>query len=149
MSNRHRRLKPAALLLIACGLTFGGCDIVGRISGAYRGPSPTQEAITDETVIIRSLEPGPEGAFGFIADRVRYLDAGKPHDVNRVVRVRTPLDIAEQAAALNLTVGERVTISTRFAYIGDASDLTEVPDWPGHDFREYPIGVHLLTEISR
>jgi hypothetical protein len=146
MPTQHTR---ATVALIAVTLALCSCDLVGRISGAYRGPVPKQEAITNEIVIIRSLEPGPQGAFGFVADRVRYLEAGRPHDVNRVVRVRTPLDIAEQAAALNLSVGERVTISTRFAYIGDASDLTEVPDWPGHDYREYPIGVHLLTEISR
>lgn len=139
----------AVLLFAVCAATLAGCDFVGRISGAYRGPMPKAEAITSEVVIIRSIQPGPEGAFGFVADRVRYLENGTPHDVNRVVRIRTPPEIQEQAAALNLVTGERVTISTRFAYIGDAIDLAEVPDWPGHDFLEYPIGVHLLAAISR
>jgi hypothetical protein len=141
--------RIGVLLFAVCAAALTGCDFVGRISGAYRGPMPKAEAIASEVVIIRSIQPGPEGAFGFIADRVRYLEGGTPHDVNRVVRVRTAPEIKEQAAALNLAVGERITISTQFAYTGDAIDLTEVPDWPGHDFREYPVGVHLLTAISR
>jgi hypothetical protein len=141
--------RVGVLLLAVCAAALVGCDFVGRISGAYRGPIPKAEAIASEVVIIRSIQPGPEGAFGFIADRVRYLEGGAPHNVNRVVRVRTSPEIKEQAAAMSLAVGERITISTQFAYIGDAIDLAEVPDWPGHEFLEYPIGVHLLTAISR
>jgi hypothetical protein len=148
MSNRRRRLRPATLLLIACGVALSGCDFVGRISGAYRGPVPVQEGITSEVVIIRSIQTGPQ-AIRYLVDRVRYVESGNPHDVNRVVRAGTSLENWEEVSALGLAVGERVTISTRFAYIGDASDLTEVPDWPGHDYREYPIGVHVLTSIAR
>lgn len=148
MSNRHRLLRPAILLLIACAGTLAGCDFVGRISGAYRGPVPEPEGVTNEVVIIRSVQTGPQ-AVRFLADRVRYLETGNPHDVNRVVRAGTSLDNWEAVNALGLTVGERVTISTRFAYMGDASNLSEVPDWPGHDFLEYPIGVHVITAISR
>ncbi len=148
MRNRRSRIQLIAPLLVACAVALAGCDVVGRISGAYRGPSPAQEGITSEVVIIRSVQTGPQ-AIRFLADRVRYLEGGDPHDVNRVVRAGTSLDNWEQVRDLGLTVGDRVTISTRFAYIGDASELDEVPDWPGHDFREYPIGVHVLTAISR
>lgn len=148
MKDRRSRINPATLLLVACSVALAGCDFVGRISGAYRGPSPAQEGITNEVVIIRSIQTGPQ-AIRFLADRVRYVEDGDPHDVNRVVRAGTSLDNWEEVRDMNVAVGERVTISTRFAYIGDASDLDEVPDWPGHDFREYPIGVHVLTGISR
>ncbi|HEX6911470.1 MAG TPA: hypothetical protein VF142_13785 [Longimicrobium sp.] len=147
--NRHRFLTLTAILSIAsCTGALAGCDFVGRISGAYRGPTPDPVGLTNEVVIIRSIQTGPQ-AIRFLADRVTYLEAGDPHDVNRVIRAGTSPDNWELVRDLGFTVGERVTISTRFAYIGDASDLTAVPEWPGHDFREYPIGVHVLTAIAR
>lgn len=139
----------AALLLGACAIATAGCDVLGRISGAYRGPLPAQEGISAEVAIIRSLRSDPEGGLEFVMDRVRYLDGGQAHDVNRVVRVRTTSANQAQVSALNLAQGERVVISTTFGYIGDAAELTEVPDWPGHRFYEYPIGVHILVSIAR
>lgn len=148
MFNRVHRAGARVLLIGAACATFTGCDILGRISGAYRGPVPEREPITDEVVIVRSIASWSQGV-EIVADRARYLEGGKPHDVNRVVRARTTPANQEQVASLGLVVGERVTISTEFAGIGDAAEMTEVPDWPGHDFYEYPIGEHVLTSIRR
>jgi hypothetical protein len=147
MSNRfHRKRAWALILAAACVMFAGGCDVLGRISGAYRGPVPDREAIVDEVVIVRSIASWSQGV-QIVADRVRYLEAGKFHDVNRVVRVQTATH--ELVTPLNLVVGDRVAITTNFAGVGDAAEMTEVPDWPGHDFYEYPIGVHVLTSIRR
>jgi hypothetical protein len=150
MTKRFHHAGTRALLIGAgCALIAGGCgDILGRISGAYRGPVPAREPIVEEAVVVRKVTSSSEGV-ELVADRVRYLQAGKPHDVNRVVRVRTSPATQEQVAAMGLVVGERVTISTRFGSIGDAAEMTEVPDWPGHGFYEYPIAVHVLTSITR
>lgn len=137
-----------AVLVIVAAATTSACDVADRLIGAYRGPMPKQEAITNEVAIIRSVQSGP-GAVRFLADRVRYLEAGKPHDVNRVVLVVTTAANWEQVSAMALTAGERVTFSSEFLGNTDASDLREVPDWPGHDYLEYPIGQHVLTSIAR
>jgi hypothetical protein len=142
----HRHGARALILVAACAMFAGGCDVLGIISQAYRGPVPDREPIVEEVVIIRKVGSSGEVLL-FVADRVRYLEGGKPHNVNRVVRVQT----ADQAMVtpLNLVVGDRVVISTSFASIGDAAEMTEVPDWPGHRYYEYPIGVHVLTAIRR
>ena len=69
--------------------------------------------------------------------------------MNRVVRVRTTEANRDEVQALGLARGDRVVISTNYGYTGDAAEMTEVPDWPGHDFYEYPIAVHMLTSIRR
>lgn len=146
-----RRIAPAAralLLFTACAAATAGCDVGARLTGAYRGPVPAQNAITDEVAVIRSIQSGPQ-VIRFVADRVRYPDTGTPHDVNRVIIVGTTPSNLEEVAALGLAVGDRVTLSTNFAYIGDAAEMNEVPDWPGHDFHEYPIAVHVLTSVKR
>lgn len=149
MANQFYKAGARALLIGAgCALIAGGCDVLGRISGAYTGPVPARDPIVEEVVVIRKVTSWSQGV-ELVADRVRYLESGKPHDVNRVVRARTSPANQEQVAALGLAVGERVTISTNFAGIGDAAEMTEVPDWPGHGFYEYPIAVHVLTSIAR
>lgn len=142
----HRHGARALILAAACATFTGGCDVLGIVSQAYRGPVPEREPIVEEVVIVRSITSWSQGV-QIVADRVRYLEGGKPHDVNRVVRVQTANQ--ELVTPLNLEVGDRVVISTDFAGIGDAAEMTEVPDWPGHDFYEYPIGVHVLTAIRR
>jgi hypothetical protein len=145
---RETSRRAALIALSGYALIAGGCDVVGRISGAYRGPVPARDPIVEEVVIVRKVGASGEVVL-FVADRVRYLEAGKPHDVNRVVRVQPSPANQEEVAALGLAVGDRVTISTSFAGIGDAAEMTEVPDWPGHGFYEYPIAVHVVTSIRR
>lgn len=148
--RRHKSPRRAALIVLsAYAFLAGGCgDILGRISGAYRGPVPAWEPIVEEVAIVRKVTSWSQGV-ELVADRVRYLEIGKPHDVNRVVQVYTSPANQEQVAAMGLVAGERVTISTRFAGIGDAAEMTEVPNWPGHGFYEYPIAEHVLTSITR
>lgn len=134
-------------VLAACVFATAACDsILGWASGAYRGPRPDEAPLSGEAVIVRSIHPQPTIDV-LILDRVRYLD-GDPHNVNRVVQAVTT-DIHAQVRGLNLRVGDRLVVSTRFEGIGEVGDLREVPDWPGHRYHEYPIGLHALTAVAR
>jgi hypothetical protein len=148
MKRLHAAGARALFIAAGCALIAGGCDVLGRISGAYRGPVPERGPIVEEVVIVRGVSSSSQGV-EFVADRVRYLEGGKPHDVNRVVRVRTTAANRDEVVALGLAPGERIVISTNYGYTGDAAEMTEVPDWPGHGFYEYPIAVHMLTSITR
>lgn len=145
---REIRSRALPLLALACvALAATGCgDILGWLGGTYRGPLPRKEGLTGETVILRTVQPQPGERL--ILDRVRYLEGGDPHNVNRVIRVITA-DVQAQVDALNLQTGDRLIVSTRFIQIDDAAELREVPDWPGHGYHEYPIGLHSLTAIAR
>jgi hypothetical protein len=119
---------------------FAGCL---NPLGAYRGPLPSEEDITDEVVIVRSEHVRVPGlVHEFIMDRVRFQEAGDPHNVDRVVRVFTTEETAAAVIGLHLQVGDRVTISTEYGQRTKVSGLTEVPNWPGHRYQEYPIGGH-------
>ncbi|HEX6371279.1 MAG TPA: hypothetical protein VF006_20340 [Longimicrobium sp.] len=143
-----RNLHRQALVLIAVvALATTGCDVLGRISGAYRGPLPGTEALAGEIVTVRSISVEP-GTRLLILDRDRFVAAGDPHDVNRVIKAIT-VDVQEQVQALNLRAGDRLVVSTRFIQIDETGDLRGVPNWPGHDFHEYPVGLHSLTAVAR
>lgn len=146
--KRQIRYRAAALVILGMiAMAAAACgDVLGRLSGAYRGPLPQAEGLSSETVILRTARP--QAGDRLLLDRVRYVEDGDPHNVNRVVWAITP-DVREQLAALNLQAGDRLVVSTRFIQIDDAAELREVPDWPGHDYFEYPIGLHSLTAVAR
>ena len=81
-----------------------------------------RERFVDEVVIVRSIASWSQGV-EFVADRVRYQDAGRFHDVNRVVRVRTTEANRDEVQALGLARGDRVVISTNYGYTGDAAEM--------------------------
>lgn len=142
---RSRATLMAALAL--AGLASAGCgDILGWLSGAYQGPRPNQESLNAETVILRTAPTRVDDQL--LLDRVRYLEGGNPHDVNRLIYAITP-DVRAQLSALNLRAGDRLVVSTRFVQITETGDLGQVPDWPGHEYAEYPIALHALTAIAR
>jgi hypothetical protein len=146
----RRRIRSRALLaatLALAGLASAGCgDILGWLSGAYEGPRPNREPLNGETVILRSTPAAADD--WLLLDRVRYLEGGDPHDVNRVIYAITA-DVREQLSALNPRAGDRLVVSTRFVEIHNTGDLRQVPDWPGHDYAEYPVGLHALTAVAR
>lgn len=142
---RSRGILLAAVALV--GLSVAGCgDILGWLSGAYDGPRPNQDPLSSETVIVRSR--APQSADRLLLDRVRYLEGGDPHNVNRVIYAVTS-EVQDQVDALGLQTGDRLVVSTRFQGIAETGDLKEVPNWPGHDYFEYPIAQHVLTSIAR
>lgn len=145
-------LRSAFAVLFLLGV-FGlqGCEgIIGYVTATYTGPKPASDPLQGEIVIIRTVYTRSDGRIHAIhADRVRFVDAKKPHDINRVVDVR-PADAEAALEALQPKVGDRVRISTRFSGIGEASGLEDkIPDWPYGRYIDYPIGVHLLTAIER
>ena len=144
------RSALAALFLLGV-IGLQGCDgIIGYVTATYTGPKPGSEPLQGEIVIIRNIAILSDGRiYAFHADRVRFIDAKDPHNINRVVHVR-PADAEAALKALQPKVGDRVRISTQFQGIGEASGLEDkIPDWPYGRYIDYPVGVHLLTAVER
>ena len=135
----------------ACALPAAGCSGLGDalFGEAYRGPAPAAEGIAGELAVVRLVEVVPSGQTVLLIDRVRYLEAGEPHDVNRVVRAVSGEAMRDAVAALNLGRGDRVVISTQYQGTVTVVGSMTVPDWPGHDAYPYPIGFHAITAIAR
>ena len=149
--TRRSALRPGFAVLFLAVVALQGCDgILASVTGAYGGPRPQSEPLSDETVIIRNVTTTLDGRiYSFHGDRVRFTDAKDPHNINRVVDVR-PADAEVALTALQPKVGDRVRITTRFFGIGEASGLEDkIPDWPYGKYIEYPVGVHLLTTVAR
>jgi hypothetical protein len=148
----NRRAFFRGLVLTAAllaSVATGACDSVfAALTGVYRGPRPAHENIESEVVIVRSINRQPSGVALLILDRIRYSENGDPHDVNRVVEALTT-QVQSAFDALNVRVGDRLVVSTSFIQVGETGDLREVPNWPGHDYAEYPIGLHYLTAVAR
>lgn len=151
MTIRRFSLMVRLALVAACGLPVSGCDAVSDfVSGEkYRGPQPAQEDITNEVAIVRLVEVLPSGSHVLLIDRIRYTEAGDPHNVNRVARVGPGAELRDSVAALNLVRGDRVLISTRYTGVASVIGSMSVPDWPGHTAFEYPISLHAITAIAR
>ncbi|HYW08038.1 MAG TPA: hypothetical protein VE913_13840 [Longimicrobium sp.] len=140
---------PLALVLSA--LLGAACSGLGAILPHYTGPRPAQDPISAERVVVRRTIPrvGSPEVGGFYADRLRFVDAGQPHDVNRVVNVDAG-DLLPQLSALGIQVGDTLRISTRyFGTYTEGLPRGTVPGWPGHDSIEYPMGYHTLTAVAR
>lgn len=138
-------LLVAALLCAtaACG------DFINGLSRGYVGPPPAHESTTNEVATLAEVRAGYQGQVVLILDRTRFVTAGDPHNVNRVVKAWTTPENQDQVTALNLRSGDRVLISTEFNGIDEAGGSMNVPNWPGHDALEYPISSHQITAIAR
>jgi hypothetical protein len=134
--------RRAAFLVGVLAVAISGCDLA-EITGGYSGPLPEKVGLVAEEVIVRRIESEGEH---LIVDRVRF--ATDPHNVNRVISVNTSA-LKGQTDALNLKVGDHVVVSTEFVQIGEIVDFPEVPNWPGHNAIEFPIGSHRLTAVAR
>lgn len=140
---RRAMLVLLVLVPVACS------SILDSLLGIYQGPMPDQADIVNEVVIVRIVSTQPStGIQNFYLDRVRFLEANDPHNVNRVVEA-TARDVQGRVDELGLRVGDRIRISTRFFGTMRTAGLHQVPNWPGHDYFEYPIGFHFLTAVER
>lgn len=148
----NRRSLFRALVLGAAALgsvSTSACDsILSALTNTYRGPQPATENLLSEVVIVRSVYQEPSGVTRLILDRARYSEGGDPHDVNRVIEGVTT-QVRPEFDALNVEAGDRLVVSTSFIRVGEAAELSEVPNWPGHGYVEYPIGVHYLTAVAK
>ncbi|MEW5927645.1 MAG: hypothetical protein AB1941_09175 [Gemmatimonadota bacterium] len=143
--KRTLRTTFTVLLVFAAG-----CDsVVGSLIPVYDGPTPVRDDISSETVIIRKIDAQPgTGIQFFLVDRERYLSSA-PQNINRVVEVMSR-DIQPTVTAMQLRVGERVRVSTRFVSFSMAGDLGGYfPNWQYDRYDEYPIGFHNLTSVER
>ena len=144
----HRVAKLCAVAL-AVVLSSACDDFFNGLSRGYVGPPPAHESITNEVVTVAEARHGYEGQVVLILDRARFVSAGDPHNVNRVVKAWTTRENQDQVTTLNLRSGDRVLISTEFNGIDEAGGSMNVPNWPGHDALEYPISSHQITSIER
>lgn len=143
-----KKLLLAAVLVLAA--SSAGCKpTVGFLLSAYTGPGPDPVGLTDETVIVRIVDPiAGTDIQNFYVDRVRYLEDA-PNNINRVVQV-TSREIAGPVRAMNLAVGERIRISTRYQTNTEAGGLGDfIPHWRFDRYSEYPIGFHVLLSVER
>lgn len=149
MKPRSEQVIRALFASVALMLAHGCGSIADSLSGTYTGPAPSRDDITAEIAIIRTVDAQPgTGIQSFYMDRERFLTTA-PHDINRVVLV-TARDVQPTATQLNLKIGDRVRISTKFISYSEAGDLSRyVPDWPYDRYNEYPLGFHALTFIER
>lgn len=148
--SRHRAFRRLRIAVLACALATAGCgDLILSLSGGYTGPQPARESLTNEIAIVRQVRAQYEGQIALILDRVRYLDENDSHDVNRVVKAWTTRENQDAVAALNLSTGDRVVVSTEFSSIDETGGSLGVPDWPGHRAMEYPIGSHRIVQLAR
>ena len=143
----RRVLRRSSVLVPA---VLAGC-LFGDLLVEYHGPMPEKVGLVDELVVLRevlvsSSYPGEPG--GFYADRLRYVQNGQPHDINRIVNV-TSGPLQAQFAALNPQVGDTMRISTVYDRMYWAGVHGPVPDWPNGKLEEYPVGFHTLTAIRR
>jgi hypothetical protein len=148
------KLSASRMLRVACaGLVLALAPACGSIADSllntYTGPGPSQDDLSGEVAIVRTVRVQPEtGIQSFFLDRERFLTTA-PHDINRVVLV-TARDVQPAVTPMELKVGDRVRISTTFLSFTEAGDLArDVPDWPFDRYDEYPLGFHALTEIER
>lgn len=129
-------------VLLALGLP--GCE---NVLSPYRGPRPTTESISQEVAVVRYGRTPDKPSY--IVDRMRFVEAGDPHDVNRVVWLYTTDATVDEVNALHLQPGDTITISTEYAGVREVGELTRVPNWPGHRYYEYPIATHRITAVKR
>jgi len=138
-------------LVASCALPLAACDTMADLMFGenYEGRPPAQEDISNEIAIVRSTYVPESGHTVLLIDRVRYVDSGDPHNVNRALRVSSGDAMLEAVAALNLAVGDSVLISTQYQGIVQVVNLQSVPNWPGHKAYQYPIAFHVVTAIAR
>jgi hypothetical protein len=132
-------------------LALAGCG-ASDLLPHYTGPQPSREPIASERVVVREIVLSAihtDAAGAVYGERTRYLEAGDPHNVNRVIRAAGG-ELHTELAALNVKVGDTLLISTRYdTTYYDAVAPGAVPDWPGHTHLEYPIARHTLTSVER
>lgn len=149
--NLRSTLRTARLLLAGVALlaVTAACDSLASSFGAYTGPPPATEPLSSELATVTWRYTSPDGTVSLYLDRARYVQAGDPHNVNRVIEARTTAENKDEVATLSLQVGDRVRISTEFSHVAEAGGDLNVRNWPGHDAMEYPIGSHRITAIER
>lgn len=150
----HGRMKiglgGCSVLLGGMVLALGGCDdMILRMSRGYTGPQPATEPLSEERAVVHRVRTQHQGQIALTVERVRFAVAGDPHNVNRVVETATTTETQEAVTALDLQSGDTVRISTEYIGVTEGAGSMGVPNWPGHQAMEYPIGLHLLTEIAR
>lgn len=146
----HPKNLLLALLLCAAALPAAGCErVLNYVTNTYSGPAPQKVDLVAETVIVRRISTDESNRIQrMFVDRERYL-ASDPHSIDRVLQV-LPHEVLDAVSALNLQVGDRVRISTRYQGYAEAGDLGRfVPNWPFDKYHEYLIGEHVLTAVEK
>ncbi|HLL83011.1 MAG TPA: hypothetical protein VK420_10180 [Longimicrobium sp.] len=142
--SRPARLPVRRAMWAAAALVLAACD------EGLLGPRPSERGLDRERVVVRSAEPLPGVQVReYLLDRLRFLDAGDPHHVDRVIRGQGLLPWP-RLDSLGIAVGDTLLVTTRFERADRVYGLTApIPDWPGHDARSYLLGTHTVTEVEK
>jgi hypothetical protein len=114
----------------------------------YRGPQPDAVPLVNEAVVIRVVEAPLLGQYSYIVDRERFVAAGDPHNVNRIVWIFAKEGDLEGVPGPALQPGARVVVTTEYVGARSVGALPEIPDWPGHGYYLYPVGWHRIVSLQ-
>lgn len=142
----------ARTALLSLLVTLTACDAAMTwLSGAYDGPQPSRKGLVQELVMVHRVDGVAGSPQGLLLDRLRFVESGQPHHVDRVIQGYT----GEAVAAfqeLDVRVGDTLVVTTRFFQMGEGGGDMGVPDWPGRAARraiEYPVGAHFIVAAAR
>ncbi|HEX8453720.1 MAG TPA: hypothetical protein VF647_16580 [Longimicrobium sp.] len=141
--------RPARLPLRLAGWAAAALALAACGEGLL-GPRPSETGLARERVVVRTAEPLPGiPVREYLLDRLRYLDARDPHNVNRIIRGQADLPWP-RLDSLGVAVGDTLVVSTRFERSDRVYGLNvTIPDWPGHGARSYLVGTHTITEVEK
>ena len=109
---------------------------------------PSTEGLVAESATVVGVFAAYQGQIHLTLDRQRFATSD-PHNVNRVIYAWATEETQGVLTELGLQRGEQVIVTTEFSSIEEGSGSMDVPNWPGHDAMEYPVGRHRILSITR
>jgi hypothetical protein len=143
--NVERRTHRGAVWALAALALATACgDLLG-----VNNERPSTEGLQAERVVVRGIQdlqgiPVRE----YVPDRVRYVEAGTPRSVDRVIRAQANLPW-RGLDSLSLVVGDTLLATTRYADINRVySAPAPVPNGRD-DNNSYLIGLHTVMTLEK
>jgi hypothetical protein len=151
LSKESARLVPARRtgrrilwIFAALALSTACADLLG-----IDNEMPSTEGLKQERVVVRGIQK-LEGVpvREYVLDRVRYVEAGKPHSVDRVIRAQATLP-SDELDALAVMVGDTLLATTRYVDINRVySAPAPIPNGR-EDSGSYLIGLHAVITLKK
>jgi|GEM_PF-2404452 len=140
-------------LTLALAFAFlPGCKaLLDSIYNTYTGPPPATQGLSDERVILRSLQNAVNGKpQHYYLDRLRFLDRGDSLHIDRVV-IGIPGEIQATIDSLGLRKGDTLVVSTSYRGTYFSGGLeADIPNWGANRYHErYPVALHLFTKVEK
>lgn len=101
--------------------------------------------------MVRRVDGEAGSPQSLLLDRVRFVENGRPHHVDRVIQGYTR-HVVPTFQDLAVRVGDTLVVSSRFFQFHEGGGDMGVPNWPGREAAgalEYPLGAHEITAAAR